>query len=326
MTLTRHPDLQSLIPPLAAEEYAQLDANILAEGCRDPLVVWQEEQILLDGHNRLDICERHGLSYTIVEVSLPDLDAAKAWMITNQIGRRNLTPEQMSYFRGEQYNIQKRQGKRTDLPSPHSEEKLSNTSYVLAAQHKVGHATIERDGAYAAAVESLAAVLGPEARQAVLGGDLKLTKRDVQALASLVALTPESVPTMQDALRSADPGPTLQAMARTARCDICHRPLSDPASISRGIGPVCAGHGNGAREGSGGGARGGLAVSPSAPVALSTAARLAGHVDGTIQRLETLAASMRACAFPPPASTQFWIVAKGTKTRWPRQRCQLAGR
>lgn len=28
--------------------------------------------------------------------------------------------------------------------------------------------------------------------------------------------------------------------------------------------------------------------------------------------------------FFPPASTQFWIVANGTNTRWSRQRCQLA--
>ena len=117
MTLTIHPDLRSLIPPLAPEELAQLEANLLAEGCRDPLIVWrwQGEEILLDGHNRHDLCQRHGLPYRTQELSLPDLDAAKAWMIANQLGRRNLTPEQMSYYRGEQYNLEKQQGKRTDL-------------------------------------------------------------------------------------------------------------------------------------------------------------------------------------------------------------------
>jgi len=38
--LTIDPEFQSLIPPLAPEELAQLEANILADGCRDPLVVW----------------------------------------------------------------------------------------------------------------------------------------------------------------------------------------------------------------------------------------------------------------------------------------------
>ena len=69
---------------------------------------------MLDGHHRYAICEQHGLGYRIQDLSLPDLDAAKGWMIANQLGRRNLTPEQMSYYRGKQYAMQKRQGQRTD--------------------------------------------------------------------------------------------------------------------------------------------------------------------------------------------------------------------
>jgi hypothetical protein len=77
MFLTINPELQSLIPPLTTEEYAQLEANILQDGCHDPLIVWQEEQTLLDGHNRYAICEHHGRPYTTIEVHLPTLEAAK---------------------------------------------------------------------------------------------------------------------------------------------------------------------------------------------------------------------------------------------------------
>src|SRR5262249_39713488 len=161
-----------------AEEYAQLEANILHDGCHDPLIVWQEEQTLLDGHNRLEICDRHHIPYTTQEISLPDVDAAKTWMIANQLRGRNLTPEQMAYYRGEQYNLLKRQGKRTDLTFHHSDGKSQSTAQVLAAQHHVGTATIERDGAYAEAVEALAAVGGAEVRHAILTGDLHLTRQD----------------------------------------------------------------------------------------------------------------------------------------------------
>ena len=78
-TLTINPDLHSLIPPLTAEEYRQLEANILQDGCRDPLIIWQEEQVLLDGHNRYAICTKHDLPYTTQDLSLPDLDAAISW-------------------------------------------------------------------------------------------------------------------------------------------------------------------------------------------------------------------------------------------------------
>jgi len=83
------PEFQALIPPLATEERQQLEANILADGCRDPLVVWNGT--LIDGHNRYEICTRHGLPYSTVDREFESRDAVKVWMIDNQKGRRNLT-------------------------------------------------------------------------------------------------------------------------------------------------------------------------------------------------------------------------------------------
>jgi hypothetical protein len=54
-------EFQALIPPLSAEEKAQLEENIVAEGCRDALITWQG--ILLDGHNRFEICERLNIPF-----------------------------------------------------------------------------------------------------------------------------------------------------------------------------------------------------------------------------------------------------------------------
>jgi len=87
-------ELRSLIPPLADEEQAALEANVLRDGCLDPLIVWREQQVLLDGHHRKAICDRFGVDYETRELSLPDRDAAKRWVIEHQFGRRNLTPYQ----------------------------------------------------------------------------------------------------------------------------------------------------------------------------------------------------------------------------------------
>jgi phage N-6-adenine-methyltransferase len=88
MKLTIDPEFKALIPPLAPEELAQLEANILADGCRDPLVTWHG--ILIDGHNRFAICSKHGLTFRTVEREFADRQAAELWMIGNQMGRRNL--------------------------------------------------------------------------------------------------------------------------------------------------------------------------------------------------------------------------------------------
>ena len=89
-TPTINPAFQALIPPLQPEELAQLEANILADGCRDPLVTWKG--VLVDGHNRMAICQKHGKFFDVVEKSFRYEDEAKVWIIHNQFGRRNLTP------------------------------------------------------------------------------------------------------------------------------------------------------------------------------------------------------------------------------------------
>jgi N6-adenosine-specific RNA methylase IME4 len=82
-------EFKKLIPPLAIEEFNQLEKNIIADGCRDPLLTWNG--ILIDGHNRYEICTKHGLVFSIVEKEFADSGTAKLWMIDNQNGRRNLT-------------------------------------------------------------------------------------------------------------------------------------------------------------------------------------------------------------------------------------------
>jgi N6-adenosine-specific RNA methylase IME4 len=88
------PEFRDHIPPLAQWDYVNLELAVLADGCREPLVVWAGKNILLDGHNRLEICERHGIPYQVVDVALPDREAAFLWMEENQLARRNLNDDQ----------------------------------------------------------------------------------------------------------------------------------------------------------------------------------------------------------------------------------------
>ena len=89
-----HPTLQAHIDPLTEEEFRLLEESILAEGVRDPLVVWREENVLVDGHHRKAICDRHGLPYSVVYRSFKDIKEAKRWMRLNQLSRRNLDREE----------------------------------------------------------------------------------------------------------------------------------------------------------------------------------------------------------------------------------------
>lgn len=90
--MTIDQEFKELIPPLSADEYKQLEENILRDGIRDSLVIWDNngEHILIDGHNRYEISQKHKLPYNIKRMTFADRDAVRSWIITNQLGRRNL--------------------------------------------------------------------------------------------------------------------------------------------------------------------------------------------------------------------------------------------
>jgi biotin operon repressor/ParB-like chromosome segregation protein Spo0J len=95
VALVIDPEFHGLIPALTGEERAQLARSLREEGCRDPLVVWPQPEgvpILLDGHNRHEICQQYGLAFAVVEArGISTRDDAIIWIINNQLGRRNLT-------------------------------------------------------------------------------------------------------------------------------------------------------------------------------------------------------------------------------------------
>ena len=70
------PEFASLIPPMTPEELAQLNANLIADGCREPLVVWAEEDALLDGHNRYRVCKEHDITFDVTPLN----GLAKGWV------------------------------------------------------------------------------------------------------------------------------------------------------------------------------------------------------------------------------------------------------
>ncbi len=81
-------EFRNLIPPLQEEELSLLEESIVLNGCESPLVVWNG--IIVDGHNRYAICQKHGIPFEIQEREFESREAAMLWMVRNQLGRRNL--------------------------------------------------------------------------------------------------------------------------------------------------------------------------------------------------------------------------------------------
>jgi ParB-like chromosome segregation protein Spo0J len=181
--------IKAHIPPLRPEEFAQLEANILKEGCLAPLTIWSD--VLIDGHNRYAICQKHGLPFKVNERIFDDIDAALEWIENNQLGRRNLTPEQFNFYLGKKLERQVgQQGgdrKSEDAKSKSQNETLiGDTATRIAKEHGVTRATVSRAGEFVRAVEVLARIFGPEVEAEVLNPDRDISREGIKTIAKAI--------------------------------------------------------------------------------------------------------------------------------------------
>ena len=152
MSIIIDDEFKSLIPPLSDDEYRQLEENCIRDGIRDPLVTWPQDdgtEILIDGHNRWKISAKNaGIPFKIVHMRFENRNEAIVWIISNQIGRRNVTP----YNRG-MLELRKKetiaakakanQGRRTDLTSVPVGTKV-DTLQEMATKANIGRGTMAR--------------------------------------------------------------------------------------------------------------------------------------------------------------------------------------
>ncbi len=90
MNIVVNEELKAYIDPLTADEREALERSLLAEGCRDALVLWGD--VLVDGHNRHEICRRHGLPFrTVQHPAFQSLEDVQLWMIDQHLGRRSVS-------------------------------------------------------------------------------------------------------------------------------------------------------------------------------------------------------------------------------------------
>lgn len=218
-SITILPELQSLIPALQTAEYEQLEANIRKDGCRESLLIWQTTQgvidgsnnesplnVLIDGHNRYAICTQNGIDFKVMLREFPTLQAVREFMIENQLGRRNLTPEQMSYLRGLKYRNERQtagrpvqEGREQDTEAKTGQR----TQDRLAKEFNVSPRTIHRDREFSEGIDKLT----PELKQEVLRGTQKVSKDLIRAVGRSVQ-PPASPLSLPDLLAFKEPDET----------------------------------------------------------------------------------------------------------------------
>ena len=193
------PEFQGKIPPLTFEELNQLEANILRDGrIINPIIVWRG--LIVDGHNRFTIAKKHPeIPFTVHEKEFASRYEAIIWICKNQLGRRNLTPEQKKYLIGKQYEAEKC-ANGGDRRSPVAKSGAATrhliggekTCMKVAAENNVGK-TFVKDAEHFARGLDAAEEAVPGTRQKVLSGEIKPTAAEI---ASVARAPPEERPAL----------------------------------------------------------------------------------------------------------------------------------
>ena len=178
-------EFQRLFPMLTEQQFCNLENSILEHGCMNPLVLWNG--ILIDGHNRYNIVTKHNLPFNTISLEFNSRDEVIAWMIKVQIDRRNLTPMELTYYRGMHYNIEKKLhgGDRQSEEFSRGQNVLlnGNTASKLSEQYNVTSRTIKRDGQIA----NVIIAIGKESENAkrdILSGAVKINRRQLREIAA----------------------------------------------------------------------------------------------------------------------------------------------
>jgi hypothetical protein len=185
-TLTKDPQIESLLLPLTATQQRKLEEEIKQDGCREPLLVWKEKNILVDGHHRYQICEKHNIEYQVEEKSFDSYEEVKLWIIDHQWARRQTSPKskQMAYSRGLYYDLQKgNQGapkgnknrqKQSCQNDNFEDSKGTKTINRVAKHFGVSSSKINRDHQLYLALLTIEKAINQEARIALTSEDSAL--------------------------------------------------------------------------------------------------------------------------------------------------------
>lgn len=189
-----NPDFEHLIPPLVDEEFKMLESSILTEReIYTPLFVWNG--YIIDGHHRYKIlCEHPNIQFRVVEKEFANQYEAISWMCNNQLGRRNLTPENKKYLIGKRYDAEKkavgasdgfrgnRYQKLVGDKNCHLLDKKEKTRKRIADESKVSEGYVMYADMFAKGVDAAEEAV-PGIKKEILSGKIKRPAKEIAEIA-----------------------------------------------------------------------------------------------------------------------------------------------
>lgn len=188
------PEFQNQINPPSFEETHQLEMNILKEErVLNPIITWNG--YIVDGHTRYQILRKYPfIPFEVIEKEFSSRYEALVWICKNQLGRRNLTPEQKKFligkqakaekqiksFHGNQYTLASESG----LVQNEPDRTKHGSRSKVAAEHGTSESYVYRAEQFAKGVEAAEEAV-PGAQEEILRGKIRATDREISSIAKV---------------------------------------------------------------------------------------------------------------------------------------------
>ena len=188
------PEFKRLLPELSTSELNQLESSLLREGCQEPIVVW--ENIIVEGHDRYDICKRNKLDFKVIQMNFSCRDEAIRWICLNQRGRMNLSQELLRYQIGKRYTVERKLVMHTpvvknqhskatsDIISQSPKEERMGTCASIGKEYNLSHNAVHSYKELAATIDAIAE---KDSRLVAmyLSGQMRIKKDDLTAISRM---------------------------------------------------------------------------------------------------------------------------------------------
>lgn len=212
MDIIVDPRFRDKIPKPSEEELRTLEDNILTDGVvRDPLVLWAGKNILVDGHNRWDIIQRHPqIPYSTTERHFDTEEDVIIWICRNQRGRRNISKVVYDKLIQEEYEAMTRKTggdhkserfRNQSGENPHLDDKTPKTRKIIAEENGITEQAVRSAVEFGRGLDAADAVV-PGFKDEILSGETKAKKADISDMRKM---EPEQIAEAVEEIRNPKP-------------------------------------------------------------------------------------------------------------------------
>ncbi len=182
-------EFRDLIPPLTEEEYKGLEESLLTDGFDRtmPIILWKGHDIIVDGHNRYGICQKHGIEFETVEREFESRYDVIKWMLDIQLNRRSPNKKKRTYVIGRRYLVEKNNAGNpngfSQINQSGKNYHIGKTAEIIANQLSLTEKTVRNAAEFTSAVDKIVSVTGCKVND-LLDDKIRGTIEEIKNLAT----------------------------------------------------------------------------------------------------------------------------------------------